>query len=38
MDCLKTKPYDASFFAKTVGGLMETFLDQMSSGLSDLVY
>lgn len=27
MDCLKTREHDAAFFAKTVGGLMETFLE-----------
>jgi hypothetical protein len=37
MDCLKNKPNDAAFFAKTVGGLMETFLDNLSAGLLDLV-
>lgn len=36
MECLKSKHHDAAFFAQTVGGLMDQFLDKMNISLYDL--
>lgn len=38
MDCLKNHKSDALGFARTVGGLIETFLGEMDVGLYDLVH
>lgn len=37
MDCITKKSTDAEFFAKTVGGIADNFLEKMNVSLFDLV-
>lgn len=37
MDCINKKSTDAEFFAKTIGGIADNFLEKMNVSLFDLV-